>query len=310
MYDGFGVDHVGIGVDNMEKMKTFYQEVLGFDHFIAAMPRKDHTVIHELQRTAPTIHDHIHFNQTAGGISIALFRSYEPVPRPIRKDFRYGDIGLSKTTIAVKDVEQLYTEMKGGINFCSQPKHTTIPELGDYHFVYCRDPENNMVEFFSDATIMGKSKFGGMRSVGMSVTDLQRSISYYQKYLGFDKVVVKTHENFSGLVDEISGGTNTQVRSCVLVNSKGGGMIELFEVMKPRGRSIPFSAMWGDFGYLQTCLYGYDIKYTEEYFRKENLEFLLKPQVIDDPVYGGMSFLYVRDADGAPIEFMTIPKPK
>jgi len=33
-------------------------------------------------------------------------------------------------------------------------------------------------------------------------------------------------------------------------------MIELFEVMEPRGRSMPFAAGWGDFGYLQVCLNG------------------------------------------------------
>lgn len=76
-------------------------------------------------------------------------------------------------------------------------------------FVYCRDPEGNLVEFVSITNVEVKGGFGGARSVGISVTDLERSIFFYQKHLGFDVMMISSHENFSGLVDEVSGDKDT-----------------------------------------------------------------------------------------------------
>jgi catechol 2,3-dioxygenase-like lactoylglutathione lyase family enzyme len=149
-----------------------------------------------------------------------------------------------------------------------------------------------------------KGGFGGVRSFGISVTNLERSISFYQKYLGFDVVMMSRHENFSGLVDEVSGDKDTRVRSCLLAaNNKGDCMIELFEVSKPRGRSIPFSANWGDFGYLQVCFNCDDIGGMASYGEKVGMEFLCSPKIKD-----GGEFVYAKDLDGIPIEFLFLPK--
>jgi catechol 2,3-dioxygenase-like lactoylglutathione lyase family enzyme len=132
---------------------------------------------------------------------------------------------------------------------------------------------------------------------------LERSKAFYRKHLEFDHVVIDDHEAFSGLVDEISGGVGTEVRSCLLKNSDCSGMIELFEVLKPRGRSIPFGVQWGDFGYLQVCFYGDDINKIKAYYEAEGIDLLTPPQIIDDPEYSG-AFMYIRDPDGILVEFV------
>ena len=182
--------------------------------------------------------------QKAGGILLELIHLSEPVPRPIRKDFRYGDIGVAKITVAVSDVREVYEELKDKANFCSLPKVAAIPGWTDYPFVYCRDPEGNLVELVS-ASARTEGIFGGACSIGISVTDLERSVSFYRNLLGFHVAIIDIHEGFSGLVDEVSAGAHSRVRSCLLsANGKRDAMIELFEVLKPRGRSIPFSAIW------------------------------------------------------------------
>ncbi len=37
-----GVDHAGIGVRNMERMKSYYRDVLGFTDVLGEMPEEDH----------------------------------------------------------------------------------------------------------------------------------------------------------------------------------------------------------------------------------------------------------------------------
>ena len=219
----------------------------------------------------------------------------DPAPRPIRKDTRYGDIGVAKITISVNDAEALYRQMKGTVNFCFEPRMVELPGFGDYRFVYCRDPEGNLIECVSAAKIPVDRRFGGISWVGISVTDLDRSVAFYRKYLGFDSLLIDNHDRFSGLIDEISGSAGTRVRSCVLASSKAEGMVEFFEVMKPRGRSIPFATRWGDFGYLQVCLngkQGADILQIASFFEKEGIEFVCGPQLMHDEKEG--AFFYMK----------------
>ena len=143
--------------------------------------------------------------------------------------------------------------------------------------------------------------------MGIGITDLDRSLAFYRKYTGFDTQFVKPHEHFSGLVDEISGSKQTKVRSCVLASGKGGGMVELFEVIEPRGRSIPSYTIWGDFGYLQTCMMCKNVPEITAYFEKEGLEFLLGLQHMPG---AEISFTYVRDPDGIPLEYLSFGKPE
>ena len=79
--------------------------------------------------------------------------------------------------------------------------------------------------------------FGGACSVGIGVSDLERSVPFYRDFLGFDVMLTSVHESFSGLVDEVSGRAGTRVRSCLLsANAQGETMIELFETTQTPGQ--------------------------------------------------------------------------
>jgi catechol 2,3-dioxygenase-like lactoylglutathione lyase family enzyme len=288
-------------------MKFFYQDVLGFNKLFMEFPEIEHREIHEVMRGVNPVFGATLVYQEAGGIIAELVHMSNPVPRPIRKDFRYGDIGVNKMTITVANVETIYHELKGRINFCSPPKRVEVPGWGNYDFIYGRDPEGNLVEFVAAEKLPVRGRFGGVRWVGVGVTDLIRSMSFYQKYAGFDKVMINIHDKFSGLVDEVTGYRQTQVRSCLLANSRGEGLIELFEVLKPRGRSIPSFTMWGDFGYWQVCLNCENVHQAATFFEKEGIEFFTRLQLMQDEHEG--AFIYIRDPDGIPVEFLGFLKP-
>ena len=308
MHKVTGIDHVGIGVRNTGIMMSFYQDVPKFTDILAEMPESDHKAIHTLIRMSPAVFSGMLINGKTRGFALALYRMIDPVPRYIRRDFKYGDIGVAKITMAVSDVEKLYEESKNVLNFCCMPKQTKVQGWGEYCFVYCRDPEGNLIEFISGNDKVSAGKAGDTRWIGVSVTDLHRSREFYRKYMGFTSAIINEHESFSGLVDEISGGHRTRVRSCVLASGKGGDMLELFEVMQPRGRSIPFSARWGDFGYLQVCMSCDDVEGTAAYFGEEDIELITGPQWFGDSKdeNAGM-FFYIQDPDGIPVEFLSFP---
>jgi catechol 2,3-dioxygenase-like lactoylglutathione lyase family enzyme len=304
-----GIHHIGMGVRNLQIMKSFYQGALEFKKIFEEFPEHWNPMPEMFRNSDHKVEGGIMFDQEAEGVIIELIQMGIPHPRPIREEIRYGDIGIDKITIAVPDIDQFYREYKDKVNFCFKPKLTKIPGWGEYYFVYCRDPEGNLIEFVSGMKISTDRKFGGLRWVGVSVTDLERSVSFYQKYLGFDTIVIKPHKKFSGLVDEISEFKETKVRSCLLANSRGGGMFELFELLKPRGRSIPFFSLWGDFGYMEVALICDDIHELGKYFEQNGIAFLSKPFFVPltHPDHTGEGwFLYIKDPDGIPVEVISI----
>jgi catechol 2,3-dioxygenase-like lactoylglutathione lyase family enzyme len=298
---------VALGVKDLETMESFYTGTLGFQTTPQGSPAGPQEIMSGINRGVTPVFAASMLSQETDDIIVEFVQMITPVPRPIRRDFRYGDIGANKMAVAVSDVSELYNELKDKVNFCNSPKSFDLPGFGAYDFVYCKDPEGNLIEFVSGAQLSTENKFGGVRWVGISVTDLDRSLAFYRKYTGFDSLFIKPHEHLSGLVDELSGSKQTKVRSCILASGKGGGMVELFEVLEPRGRSIPSYTIWGDFGYLQTCLMCQNVPEIADYFEKEGLEFLLELQRMPGP---DVTFTYVRDPDGIPLEYLGFGQPE
>jgi catechol 2,3-dioxygenase-like lactoylglutathione lyase family enzyme len=309
MYRGRGVHHVAIGVRSLRETRAFYRDVLDFTEIFVDFPEAEYAALKPVVRADRVVYSAVLFSQPAGGIILELIEMVEPPSRPIRKHVSYGDIGVSKISITVPDVDATYKELKGRAKWCFEQRSVAIEGFGDYRFAFCEDPEGNLIEFVSAAELPVRQRFGGISSIGISVTDLDRSVPFYQKYLGFDKVVIAEHDRFSGRVGEITGSHGSQIRSCLLANSQADGMVELFEVSKPRGKSMPFAARWGDFGYLQVCLNGNqgdDINEIAAYLEQEGLEFLCEPQFMHDEKEG--AFFYMKDPDGIPVEFLVFLK--
>jgi catechol 2,3-dioxygenase-like lactoylglutathione lyase family enzyme len=299
-----GVHHIGMGVKDYDAMKNFYGKVLGMSEVSMEFPEVWNPMV-DVFRTSYHKFGGIMINQPAGGITVELISMSIPHPRPIRVVKRYGDIGVNKIAIAVQDVKSFYTSRKDTIKFFSEPRSTNLSGWGEYSFVYGCDPEGNLFEFASGPRLEAKDVFGGVCWLGVGVTDLDRSIDFWQS-TAFDQIVVGPHNGFSGLVDEVADGKDTRVRSCLLANSSGGGMLELYESVKPRGRSLPFNTMWGDYGYFEVCV-DTDTDFFHEVARQtmeQGFYHLHSPCVAFDLDDGQFWFEYVQDPDGIMMEII------
>jgi len=298
---------MAVGVANQPQMMEFYQNLLQCSEMWADFTANVWLAIPEMFRFVDHAYGGVVMDQKVPGIMVELIWLAVPKPKPIRKGGSfYGDLGIFKTQFAVGDVEKFCQDFKGKINILSKPKNADIPGLGDYSFVLAKDPEGNLLEFGSWAGSGFKEGFGGSHWMSISVTDLERSMAWYQKYAGFDTIVAEPHELFTGMVDEASGASGTEVRSVLLANSKGKGKLELIEQTKPRGRSMPFNTYWGDFGYLEICLYyGHeDLRDLARWYEDDGLDLLQSPLSFGVAGDYEIWFMYVRDPDGNPVELM------
>ena len=272
-----GIDHVGLGVRDMKRMTSFYADVFGLE-IIASMPEGDHPAIRGLLRSPTAVHSSCLLASRAGGLTLALFQQVDPPPRPIRADHRYGDIGVAKLRFFVADL---------------------------HGFSYVSDPEGNLIELSNapEPPTGAGPRARLRRSRGHRSRSFPRLLPRRPRS-GHD--APGAHERFSGLLDEMTGHPGATARSCMLGSSKGTGVLELVEVTKPRGRSIPFGTQWGDFGYLQLCLYGTDGERLAAQVESERLDVILPLQTIDDPDFPAQ-FMYLRDPDGIPVEVLVYP---
>ena len=69
-----------------------------------------------------------------------------PTPRPIHRNPQYGDIGVNKLTLAVSDVGSCQ-DLQGKGQLPRKTEEGETSRLGDYEFVYARDPDGNILDF-------------------------------------------------------------------------------------------------------------------------------------------------------------------
>ena len=152
-----GVHHVALGVSDLGAMTAFYRDLMGFTEVLAEFGESEQEIMREVTRSPRAVFSGALLQQKAGGILLELIHMVEPAPRPIRRDFRYGDIGVAKITVATADARSVYERLRGGVSFCSEPKTTVIPGFGGYEFVYCRDPEGNLIEIVNGRRGLGSA---------------------------------------------------------------------------------------------------------------------------------------------------------
>jgi catechol 2,3-dioxygenase-like lactoylglutathione lyase family enzyme len=140
---------------------------------------------------------------------------------------------------------------------------------------------------------------------GITVTDIERSLAFWQNVLGFE-LSHRAHHT-GDLASEVTGVPGANISIAVL---KGyGHKIELLEYHAPADRKHVD---------LRPC----DVGSVHIAFTVDNLEVVLstiagsgwrtvgKPQTLQSGPNAGKRVVYVRDSDGTTIEFMQPPSNK
>lgn len=305
-----GLQQVGIGVKDANESWKWYRAHFGIDIPVVA----DEGVAERMLpytggKPQPRFAILAVSLQGGGGLEIWEPRGRElnyPAQQP-----RLGDLGIFIAKIKSRDVKATFEEFsRKGLRLLGEP--TTF--AGIHHF-YMQDPWDNILEIVEDPYVMVPSKqftTGGSFGAVLGVSDMDRSVAFYGKLLGYDKVLADETGVFKDM--ECLPGGCRKVRRVLLAHSKpfegplsglmGPSQLELVQALEEPVVKLYENRYWGDPGYIQIC---FDVRNMESV--RADCEALGHPFVCDSGVDFDMGdanghFTYIEDPDGTLIEFV------
>jgi len=146
-------------------------------------------------------------------------------------------------------------------------------------------------------------------SIGLTVSDLDRSVDFYTRVLRFEKV--SEFETEGEAVEHLSGvfGAHTRVARLRL----GSEHLELTEYLAPHGRPAPIDARSNDRSFQHVAIIVSDMPRAYQVLRQHKVQHVSSsPQRLPDwnKNAGGIQAFYFRDPDGHPLEILAFPPDK
>lgn len=146
-------------------------------------------------------------------------------------------------------------------------------------------------------------------SIGMTVSDLDRSIDFYTRVLNFEKV--SEHETAGEAVERETGVFGARLRTARL--RLGDEFLELTEFLAPRGRHFPVASRGNDLWFQHIAIIVSDMNRAYRRLREFKVEHAsTSPQRLPDwnANAGGIQAFYFRDPDGHFLEILSFPEGK
>lgn len=148
-----------------------------------------------------------------------------------------------------------------------------------------------------------------VKAIGITVSDMERSISFYHDLLDFEILEDKevTGENYQHLFGIF--GLRVRLVTMKLKNEN----IVLKQFLTPTGRPIPIDSRSNDLWFQHIAITVSDMKAAFERLQKHHvLQISPSPQILPEwnPNVHGIQAIYFKDPDGHPLELLKFPPGK
>jgi catechol 2,3-dioxygenase-like lactoylglutathione lyase family enzyme len=165
----------------------------------------------------------------------------------------------------------------------------------------CENLRNLRLHFSVSETIF---RIVGADHTGITVSNLERSLAFWRDVLGFE--LSHTAHQTGEMAKEITGVEGAEIKLAVL-KAPGGHKIELLECLAPADRKRT-NLRPCDVGSVHVALLVHDLDAVLERIARSDWKIAGKPQRLQSGPNAGKRVVYVRDPDGATIEFMEMPR--
>jgi catechol 2,3-dioxygenase-like lactoylglutathione lyase family enzyme len=309
-----GIQQLGVGIpDVMEAWKwfrlTFGMDIRVFEDDGIAGLMLPYTGNSPQQR-----HAVLAINMQGGG-GMEIWQYKGRTPQPPAFNLELGDLGIIAGKIKSRDVKMAFKTFKSkGLNVLSEVE---LDPQGKEHF-YLKDPYNNIYQVIGSRGWFGKSKAptGGVYGAIIGVSDMDKSIKFYQKILEYETIVYDK----TGIFDEFNqlpGGKN-RFRRVLLRHNKprkgafskmlGSTKIELLQVLDRQPKKIFQDRFWGDLGFIHLCFDVKGMDILKQECKNNNTPFTIDTNTSFDMGEAAGRFAYTEDPDGTLIEFVETNK--
>jgi catechol 2,3-dioxygenase-like lactoylglutathione lyase family enzyme len=136
---------------------------------------------------------------------------------------------------------------------------------------------------------------------GITVSNLERSLAFWRDMLGFE--LSHTAHQTGKMAEQITGVQGAEIKLAV-VKMSGGHKVELLEYLAPPDRKKHVDLRACDVGHVHVALIVDDLDAILEKITACGWQAAGKPQTLTSGPNAGKRVIYVRDPDGATIEFM------
>ncbi|MFQ5448017.1 MAG: VOC family protein [Saprospiraceae bacterium] len=310
-----GLQQVGIGIAHVHESWRWYREHFDFNIPIFEEAAEARLMLPYTGGEARKRHAILAMNLRGGG-GLEIWQYTERTPQPPEFKLQLGDLGIFIIKMKSSDVACTHRFLKGkGANILGEVGQNP---MGQQHF-YLTDPFGNLVEVVESDNWFssGKRSIGGVFGCVMGVSDIEKSLPFYSKILGYDKVVfdeTSSFEDFSGLP-----GGDALCRRVLLRHSRprrgafskllGSNEIELVQVNNGRKpRKIFENRYWGDLGYIHLCFDICGMDAMKKLCEDMGFPFTVDSSSSFDMGEAAGHFSYIEDPDGTLIEFVETHK--
>lgn len=145
---------------------------------------------------------------------------------------------------------------------------------------------------------------GGIHHTSRTVSDMDRSLSFYRDLLGMS--VVLDTEMRGEMLDREVAMEGSHLRF-VLLDSAGDTYLELLQYYSPAGERFPERAKPADVGAHHVALLVGDIAVAYDKLTSAGVRFTHPPQEVDAGFFRGHRTAYCYDPDGLIVELWQLP---
>lgn len=266
-----GIQQVGIGVVNANEAFAWYKDIFGFDIQVFADAAEAALMLPYTGGQPHQRYAILALNLQGGG-GLEIWQYTSRVPQPPVNPLVWGQPGIMAIKIRTRHVNTVYQELKAkNVQCLNEPG---INPEGRHHF-YLLDPYGNIFEVIEDDYwfTRGRHHTGGVCGVTIGVSDMDKSIEFYQKMLGMTLTLQQHNADTHDWVGLPLPGVDFQ--RAILKSPSGAQpgafgkllgpyQIELVQAKPPLTDHYFKNRFWGDLGYIHLC---FDIRGYENHIK-------------------------------------------
>jgi len=199
-----GVDHVGVGVGDVDEAIDFYGRHVGFDHvlfdYTGAIPGLEAigggTPVARVAMVASSHATPI----GPGRLKLVQVLDGDGPPAPPAGQ-AWGEVGVCEICLHVRGVEAVHERLvAAGCSSLMEPIGADVPPTGvTLDIAYVADPWSTKLELIEWTglwrSLPGPARAEGVNHVAFGVTDMARTRAFYER-LGFDQLLFESVEFF------------------------------------------------------------------------------------------------------------------